>query len=153
MKKLIIVVGLLFLPFINLKAQINYDQKASELMNGQNWFELKDFFDEHRDNLGDFMQLCSSSFVNTYFNKPYAAIKDWNEFLDKYAANFDLQQKLGFSILLMNLHEQVQDYGNAIQLCNELLQIENLEPSISDFISHRKKTYTEFAQFPAISFK
>ena len=148
--KRILLCMLMSLMGIVVRGQNVYDSKAAEMMNMQDWFALRTFVDENGDSLTHFIRLCGTALVDTYFNKPQAAAKDWNSLLGQYDNVLDPNAKFGYNYLLMSAYEDIGDYEKGIDVCDGLLQAEGLDSSMSEHIRSIRDRMAGLAQFPGM---
>lgn len=141
---------LMSLMGIVARGQNVYDSKAAEMMNMQDWFALRTFVDENGDSLTHFIRLCGTALVDTYFNNPQAAAKDWNSLLGQYDNVLDPNAKFGYNYLLMSAYEDIGDYEKGIDVCDGLLQAEGLDSSMSEHIRSIRDRMAGLAQFPGM---
>lgn len=105
----------------SIKAQSKYDSEIAELINKNRWFELNKYYTQHKDSLSDFMNLCSASLLNNYFNNPKDAIANLEIFTDKYAMQLGAEN-INFACILAENYANNKEFDKAAAIYESLGQ-------------------------------
>ena len=119
---------LLFLLFCSnaiFAQQVNYSQALSDLISTKKWFEIEDYYQQHKDSIDkEFVELWYIAETGNAFNRPFESIKAYEQLIDKNTLNLDMLTLIGlFWQPLLQLCADVQEDPKAKELCQKVITL------------------------------
>ena len=105
--------------------QVNHSQALSDLISTKKWFEMEDYYQQHKDSVDkEFVELWYIAETGNVFNRPLESINAYEELIDKNPLNMDMPTLIGlFWQPLLQLCADVQEYAKAKDLCQKIITI------------------------------
>jgi tetratricopeptide (TPR) repeat protein len=105
--------------------QVNYSQALSDLISTKKWFEIEDYYQQHKDSIDkEFVELWYIAETGNVFNRPLESINAYEQLIDKNPLNMDMPTLIGlFWQPLLQLCADVQEYAKAQELCGKIITL------------------------------
>ena len=103
--------------------QVNYSQTLSDLISTKKWFEIEDYYQQHKDSIDkEFVELWYIAETGYVFNRPFESINAYEQLIEKNPRNMDMPTLIGlFWQPLLQLCAFVQEHEKAKKLCQKLI--------------------------------
>lgn len=150
MKKIFIVFFLTIVLFGKSFANIaDHNANLATLINSGRWIEAKEYLNDNRDNINEFMILVGESMINSFTNNPKGAIDSINVLKEKYGSQLG-DQMIQFYGLLLNNYDDLQEYDKSIAICDELMKLEGLPENVINGTIQRKEWCEKMSMIPQL---
>lgn len=152
--KRIITLSVLALITLFAKAQ-DYTQLAGKAFTQNDVYTLRSLCADHAAEIDPVLLAMSKPIVSLTFNRNEEAAKEFNELLTQHAEEIGLNNLLQMVYLACRNFEVMQEYGNAADLCQQIISIvESLEQvpnEMADGFRSNRTRYLELAKHPAMT--
>ena len=137
--------------------QVNYSQALSDLISTKKWFEIENYYQQHKDSIdSDFVRLWYVAETGNAFNRCYEAIDAYEKLIDTNPLNMDITTLISlFGQPLLQLCADEQEYAKGKEYCQKLMTIIEKDTIINSdtrlsYIQGFTQAIESFTQFEKI---
>ena len=135
--------------------QVNYSQALSDLISTKKWFEIENYYQQHKDSIDSkFVRLWYLAETGNAFNRRYEAIDAYEKLIDTNPLNMDTPTLISlFGQPLGQLYADVQEYAKGEEVCRKLIAIIEKDTILNSdvrlsYIQGFTQAIESFKQFP-----
>jgi predicted aspartyl protease len=124
MKNKIFILFALILLANQLSTATNYNQNLMDILTSGRCFDAEQYYQQNEDSIAEPIRLYYQAEMSKAYNQPNAAIKYYNELIQKFFYSFPKDFAVGYILTpVMYCHEEVQDFAAAETLCKYMLDL------------------------------
>ena len=105
--------------------QVNYSQELADLISTKKWFEIEDYYQQHKDSIDkEFVEPWYIAETGNVFNRHIEAIKAYEQLIDNNPLNLDIPTSIGLLWQpALQLCADVQEYVKGKELCQKIITL------------------------------